>query len=105
VDSLRGTRRQGEAVTYRTLRDLLTPREFGLVGLIVQGHSNKEIASALHLTDSTIKNYLYRIFDKIGCNNRVTLAVRYVREEDCERTARAMGQVGMVQHEEMAGRR
>lgn len=70
-------------MNYRTLRDLLAPRELKVVALLVAGHSNREIGAILEVTEHTVKNYLFRIFDKIGCDNRVTLAVRYVREEEC----------------------
>jgi DNA-binding NarL/FixJ family response regulator len=88
---------------YRTLRDLLTRRELSVVALLVTGCSNRQIARALKLTDHTIKNYLFTIFDKVGCDNRVTLAVRYVREEECERKA-PVGQVGYVEHAETVTR-
>jgi DNA-binding CsgD family transcriptional regulator len=71
-------------VEDRPLRERLTPREFEIVGWIVKGKTNKEIATILSLTEHTIKNYLLRVFEKIGCDNRVTLAVRYVREVELE---------------------
>jgi DNA-binding NarL/FixJ family response regulator len=71
-------------MTYRTLRELLTPREFQIVALVAQGHVNKEIGGALKVTEHTVKNHLMRIFQKAtGCSNRTSLAVRYVREEEC----------------------
>jgi len=36
---------------------------------------NKEIAIALHLTEGTVKEYLNRIFRKVGARNRTDLAV------------------------------
>jgi len=41
----------------------------------MQGMVNREIANELHLSEHTIKNYLFRIFDKLGVSNRVELAL------------------------------
>jgi len=53
----------------------LTPREESVVKLVVQGMVNREIAEHLRLSEHTVKNYLFRIFDKLGVSNRVELAL------------------------------
>ena len=53
----------------------LTPREESVVRLVIQGRVNREIAEELQLSEHTIKNYLFRIFDKLGVSNRVELAL------------------------------
>ena len=53
----------------------LTRREESVVRLVVQGMVNREIAEQLRLSEHTIKNYLFRIFDKLGVSNRVELAL------------------------------
>ncbi len=53
----------------------LTRREESVVRLVVQGMVNREIADQLRLSEHTIKNYLFRIFDKLGVSNRVELAL------------------------------
>jgi DNA-binding CsgD family transcriptional regulator len=53
----------------------LTLREKQIVDLIGQAKLNKEIAYQLHLTEGTIKEYLNKIFRKIGVKNRTELAV------------------------------
>ena len=60
----------------------LTPREVSVVRLVVQGMVNREIAKELHLSEHTIKNYLFRIFDKLGVSNRVELALYAVAKLD-----------------------
>jgi DNA-binding NarL/FixJ family response regulator len=60
----------------------LTPREESVVRLVVQGMVNREIAAALHLSEHTIKNYMFRIFDKLGVSNRVELALYAVAKLD-----------------------
>jgi len=53
----------------------LTRREESVVRLVVQGMVNREIAQRLRLSEHTVKNYLFRIFDKLGVSNRVELAL------------------------------
>lgn len=52
---------------------LISPRERDVVRLLVDGHSNREIAEALQLSEHTVKNYVFRIFDKLGVSSRVEL--------------------------------
>ncbi len=63
----------------RTLTDncckLLTPREQAVVQLVADGMSNREIATQLKLSQHTVKNYLFRVFDKIGVSSRVELVL------------------------------
>ena len=54
----------------------LTPREHEIVALIAKGKRNKEIASALGLTEDTVKEYVTRIMRKLGAVNRTDVAVR-----------------------------
>jgi len=53
----------------------LTPRENQIVDLICQARLNKEIATQLHLSEGTIKEYLSRIFHKLGLTSRTELAI------------------------------
>lgn len=53
----------------------LTPREKQIVGLVSQAKLNKEIAYELHLSEGTIKEYLNRVYQKLGVKNRTELAV------------------------------
>jgi two-component system, NarL family, nitrate/nitrite response regulator NarL len=51
----------------------LTERELQVVRCAAKGKTNKIIASELGLSEHTIKNYLFRAFDKLGVSNRVEL--------------------------------
>jgi DNA-binding NarL/FixJ family response regulator len=53
----------------------LSLREKQLVELIQQAKSNKEIAYELSLTVGSVKEYLHRIFRKLGVRNRTELAL------------------------------
>ena len=52
---------------------LLSPREQEIVRYVAEGLPNREIAERLNLSQHTIKNYLFRIFDKLGVSNRAEL--------------------------------
>jgi len=55
---------------------LLTRRENEILELIERGHSNKEIASDLHLGLSTVKNHVRSILAKLGVRRRTEAAAR-----------------------------
>jgi DNA-binding NarL/FixJ family response regulator len=57
----------------------LTEREIGILRLIAEGRSNKEIAAALYLTEGTIKGYISTIFDKLGVEDRTQAALYAVK--------------------------
>ena len=59
----------------KPLNPKLSFRERQVVNLVSQAKLNKEIAFELHLTEGTIKEYLNRIFRKLGMTNRTELAV------------------------------
>ncbi len=52
---------------------LLTKRELEVAEHAAQGQSNKQIANELNLSDHTIKNYLFRVFEKLGVSSRFEL--------------------------------
>jgi DNA-binding NarL/FixJ family response regulator len=54
---------------------LLTAREETVVRLVAEGMGNREIAQHLNLSEHTVKNYLFRIFEKLGFSNRVELVL------------------------------
>ena len=53
--------------------DLLSKRELDVVRCLADGLSNREIAERLGLSQHTIKNYLFRVFDKLGVSSRMEL--------------------------------
>lgn len=54
---------------------LLTKREEEVVRLLSEGMQNRDIARELKLSEHTIKNYLFHIFDKLGVSSRVELVL------------------------------
>ena len=53
----------------------LTPRERDVVRLVADGMRNQEIANKLNLSEHTVRNYMLRIFDKLGISSRVELVL------------------------------
>ena len=53
----------------------LTPRERDVVRLVADGMRNQEIAVQLNLSEHTVRNYLLRVFDKLGISSRVELVL------------------------------
>ena len=53
----------------------LTPREMEVVGCIVEGCSNRDIAKQFTLSEETVKRHLSNIFDKTGVSTRLELAM------------------------------
>lgn len=63
-----------------TLKDIfsLSYREKQVLLLILDGHSNKEIAEKLQLSQHTVKNHVSHIFDKLNVSSRSTLISKYI---------------------------
>jgi DNA-binding NarL/FixJ family response regulator len=58
----------------------LSARELEVLGLIVEGLTNKEIASRLCLSPDTVKNHVVHIIQKLGVSDRTQAAVMAVRQ-------------------------
>jgi two-component system, NarL family, nitrate/nitrite response regulator NarL len=56
-------------------RAVLTKREEGVVQLVSEGCTNRDISRQLRLSENTVRNYLFRIFNKVGTSNRLELAL------------------------------
>lgn len=63
------------AAVNNTDASILSKRERDVVQGVAEGLSNREIAHRLHLTEHTVKNYLFRIFDKLGVSSRVEVVL------------------------------
>lgn len=53
----------------------LTPRELEIIGVILGGYSNSDIALRFSISEKTVKHHLTNIFDKVGVSNRLELAL------------------------------
>ena len=59
--------------------DPLTPREEEVLQLLAEGLSNREIATRVHLTEGTVKNYVSSIIAKLQANDRTHAVVTALR--------------------------
>lgn len=60
--------------------EVLTSRETEILQLVVEGLTNKEIASALVISENTVKIHLRNILEKLHLQNRIQAAVYAVRQ-------------------------
>jgi ligand-binding sensor domain-containing protein/DNA-binding CsgD family transcriptional regulator len=49
-------------------------REMEIIGLLIQGKSNRTIEQELFISDSTVRNHVYNIYQKLGVKNRLQLS-------------------------------
>jgi DNA-binding NarL/FixJ family response regulator len=74
---------------------ILTRREEEVVSLLADGLQNREIARELNLSEHTIKNYLFHIFDKLGVSSRVEVVLYAASTADAQN---AKGLCGRENH-------
>jgi DNA-binding CsgD family transcriptional regulator len=56
------------------MRDELTEAERRIAALVAEGHTNREVAAALFLTEHTVETALTRVYRKLGVRSRAELA-------------------------------
>lgn len=59
----------------------LTKTELAVVASISEGHTNKEIAGKLFLSEGTVKNYITDILSKLELRDRTQIAIFYLKNE------------------------
>lgn len=84
---------------------LLSERELQVVRCLSEGLTNREIAERLKLSQHTIKNYLFRVFDKLGVSSRVellfmTLSQGSAEQDSPQRTSKEDLTSGKYSHDE-----
>jgi two-component system nitrate/nitrite response regulator NarL len=77
---------------------LLTKREEGVVDLVAEGLTNRDISQQLNLSEHTVRNYLFRIFNKVGTSNRLELALYAIdrREGDTHQNSQVALDVPLI---------
>jgi ATP/maltotriose-dependent transcriptional regulator MalT len=63
--------------TSRGPRDVLTPREFEVAELLARGFRNRDISTALVISDSTTKVHVRHILEKLGARTRTEVVARF----------------------------
>jgi len=69
--------------------NLLSKREMEVVRSVAQGLTNREIAERLGLSQHTVKNYLFRVFDKLGVSSRVELLFLTLSQDSQSQSVRS----------------
>ena len=59
---------------------MLAKRENEVANLVSEGLTNREIAQKLGLSEHTVSNYLFRIYEKLGISSRVELVLYVLRQ-------------------------
>lgn len=72
---LEAYRTQGSKPANARSKVQLTPKESLIVSCVTQGMKNKEIAVRVGTTEQVVKNYLRKVYDKLGVADRLELAL------------------------------
>lgn len=72
--------RLGRQAAQGTSRSKLSGREQEVLEFLARGAANKEIASALNISENTVKNHLKSIMEKLHLENRVQVVAYALRE-------------------------
>ena len=80
-------RAQAAALVSPRTQPRLSPKETAIITCITQGKRNKEIAFQLGTTEQVIKNYLRKIYDKLGVSDRLELALYCIHHRLLENAA------------------
>ncbi|MDP2949940.1 MAG: response regulator transcription factor, partial [Chloroflexota bacterium] len=59
--------------------DLLTDREREILHLVAAGHSNREVAQMLNISEHTVHNHRARLMEKLGIHDRLELLKYAIR--------------------------
>ncbi|MGA9800291.1 MAG: response regulator transcription factor [Terriglobales bacterium] len=76
---------------------LLSKRELDVVRSLAEGLTNREIAERLGLSQHTIKNYLFRVYDKLGVSSRLELLFMTLTQAGTKPSPTASGAGGADQ--------
>lgn len=74
-------RAQATTLTNPRTQPKLSPKELAIIGCITRGMRNKEIAYQIGTTEQVVKNYLRKIYDKLGVSDRLELALYCMHHE------------------------
>lgn len=68
-------RSQASSLMSPRPKNRLTDKEMLIVSCVAQGMKNKDIAHEIGTTEQVVKNYLRRVYDKLGVSDRLELAL------------------------------
>jgi DNA-binding NarL/FixJ family response regulator len=79
-------RAQATTLTNPKTQPKLSPKELSIIGCITRGMRNKEIAYQIGTTEQVVKNYLRKIYDKLGVSDRLELALYCMHHETLKKS-------------------
>ena len=82
IDSMKSIVEAADKDKDKDKDDILSPQEKRVLALVAEGKTNKEIATALDLSDKTVKNYLSNIFQKLQVSRRAQAAAIFIADSD-----------------------
>ncbi|HWR16987.1 MAG TPA: response regulator transcription factor [Terriglobales bacterium] len=82
---------QATMLTSPRPKNRLTDKEMLIVSCVAQGMKNKDIAAEVGTTEQVVKNYLRRVYDKLGVSDRLELALYCVHHRLLENAAPPAG--------------
>ena len=82
-------RAQATQLTAPRPKNLLSTKELLIVSCVSQGMRNKEIAQQVGTTEQVIKNYLRKVYDKLGVSDRLELALYCIHHRLMEKNGAA----------------
>jgi two-component system, NarL family, nitrate/nitrite response regulator NarL len=68
--------------------NLLSKREQDVVRWLAEGNTNREIARKLNISENTVKNYLFQVFNKLGVSSRVEVVIYAASQKAGEQSGR-----------------
>jgi DNA-binding NarL/FixJ family response regulator len=84
LSRVRDVERRTESDAFRDLSD----REMDVLAQVARGKANAEIGRILHLSETTVRNYISTMFGKLHLTNRVELAVYAIEHHLFEKLGR-----------------
>ena len=93
---LEAYRTQGTRPGNARTKVQLTPKESLIVSCVTQGMKNKEIAQRVGTTEQVVKNYLRKVYDKLGVADRLELALYCLNNRVVESAPKSNGQAPAV---------
>ncbi|HEY0566426.1 MAG TPA: response regulator transcription factor [Terriglobales bacterium] len=74
-------RQQAQQLMSPRQKTKLSDKELLIISCVTQGMRNKEIASEIGTTEQVIKNYLRKVYDKLGVSDRLELALYCIHHQ------------------------
>ncbi|HUZ94286.1 MAG TPA: response regulator transcription factor [Edaphobacter sp.] len=89
-------RAQATSLTDPKVQPKLSKKELAIISCITRGMRNKEIAYQVGTTEQVIKNYLRKIYDKLGVSDRLELALYCLHHELLKKYTQELNSAGIA---------